>query len=327
MTDKVIENIIQFVKDHKHARYVNITWYGGEPLLGFPQIQKFYELFENHIDKTVKNQSIVTNGYLLNEEKIRFFQKKGVNSMQITLDGIRENHNKTRCLYPSRKGIFDSIIKNVELALKLMPECSIFIRINIRKDNLEDFAYLYKKLNNRWNSSKVNVYPGFIREDTEDGNKLCSTCITNSEQIDFYISLRNRRIDVDTYPRCVTERGCVMNSINSYIIGAEGEIYKCWNDVSNPNKIIGYIHNKHLINKSLFYRYMTECSPFTDSKCAKCNLFPICQGGCGWYRYRNLYEGGEFEICSMYLKDRNLSTALKVSMSRVKSKYPPFHVK
>lgn len=35
MTDKVIENIIQFVKDHKHARYVNITWYGGEPLLGF----------------------------------------------------------------------------------------------------------------------------------------------------------------------------------------------------------------------------------------------------------------------------------------------------
>lgn len=327
MSDKVIEDIIQFIKGHNKARKINITWYGGEPLLGFSQIRRFYELFEKHIDIPILNQSIVTNGYLLNEEKILFLRSKGIKSMQITLDGIRENHNKTRCLYPSGKGTFDSIIKNVDLALELMPDCSISIRVNIKKDNSEDFISLYKSLNDRWMGKNINIYPGFIREDTEDGRQLCSECIKNSEQIDFYLSLREKGIDVDLYPKCVTERGCVINSINSYIIGAEGEIYKCWNDVSNRQRIIGYVNDKNLINKTLFYRYMTECSPFTDSKCTKCNLLPICQGGCGWYRYRNLYENGDFDVCSMYRENNSLITALKCSMIKVESKCPTFYVK
>lgn len=327
MTDKVLEDIIQFIKEHNKARKINITWYGGEPLLGFSQIRRFYELFEKHINIPIHNQSIVTNGYLLNKDKILFLRSKGVRSMQITLDGISENHNKTRCLAPSGKATFDTIIKNIDLALELMPECSISIRVNIRKSNSDDFISLYKSLNDRWMGKSVNIYPGFIREDTEDGNQLCNKCITNSEQIDFYMSLRERGIDVDMYPKCVTERGCVINSINSYIIGAEGEIYKCWNDVSNRQKIIGYINDKSLRNKNLFYRYMTECSPFTDPKCTKCSMFPICQGGCGWYRYRNLYENGNFDVCSMYLKNNNLINALKTSMIKVRSKCPTFYVK
>ncbi|MGN1265060.1 MAG: hypothetical protein ACI4UL_04505 [Muribaculaceae bacterium] len=34
------------------------------------------------------------------------------------------------------------------------------------------------------------------------------------------------------------------------------------------------------------------------------SLKEIRGGGCGLYRYRNIYDGGEFEICSPY-KDKN----------------------
>lgn len=54
----------------------------------------------------------------------------------------------------------------------------------------------------------------------------------------------------------------MINKLNSYIIGPEGEIYKCWNDVSNTAKVIGNIQEECLENSTLFARYMTDLSPF-----------------------------------------------------------------
>jgi uncharacterized protein len=55
---------------------------------------------------------------------------------------------------------------------------------------------------------------------------------------------------------------------------------------------------------------MMELSPFLDENCKKCNLLPICTGGCGWYRYKNKFENGEFNICSMYKGENQLKKAL-----------------
>jgi hypothetical protein len=32
--------------------------------------------------------------------------------------------------------------------------------------------------------------------------------------------------------------------------------------------------------------------------------------GCGWYRYKNKFENGEFNICSMYKGENQLKKAL-----------------
>ena len=42
---------------------------------------------------------------------------------------------------------------------------------------------------------------------------------------------------------------------------------------------------------------MTHSTPYRD-ECRDCRVFPICDGGCGYYRYKNLYENGEFNQCS-----------------------------
>lgn len=170
------------------------------------------------------------------------------------------------------------------------------------------------------------IYPGFIREDTDTRDCFSEQCFTAKDHVEFYLGLQQQGINVDLFPKCALNKGCVLNAINSYIIGAEGEIYKCWNDVSNKDKIVGYLGSKEIVNKTLFYRYMTECSPFTDKACKSCNLFPICQGGCGWYRYRNIYEGGKFDICSIYRGGDRLKKALLSSMLEVDSPFPRFSV-
>jgi uncharacterized protein len=82
-------------------------------------------------------------------------------------------------------------------------------------------------------------------------------------------------------------------------IGPEGEFYKCWNDVSDRRKIIGYINQPSLINPNLLTKYIIEGTLFDDLKCKNCFFFPICGGGCPQYRLKNKYEGGSFDLCAI----------------------------
>lgn len=58
--------------------------------------------------------------------------------------------------------------------------------------------------------------------------------------------------------------------------------------------------------------YIFTCSCNTTMSDCTCNngTFPICDGGCSLYRYRNLFKGCKYEICSPYKDIENLKTAL-----------------
>lgn len=89
---------------------------------------------------------------------------------------------------------------------------------------------------------------------------------------------------------------------NSFIIGHEGEIYKCWNDVSDASKIIGYIDKAEIVNKTLYYRYHQGCAWYNDPVCKECFFMPICNGKCAWYNERNIYHNGKFNLCQCLQK-------------------------
>ena len=319
MSDETIDKIISFINGHKKAKRLNVTWYGGEPLMGLGAIKKIYSKLLREISIPLSRQGIITNGYLLSRDVILFLKDVGVSFIQITLDGVKENHNKTRMLLSGRRQTYDTIISNIESIFSLHPECRVSVRVNINKENIGDFSILYQQLNERWNNKDVYIYPGFIREDTKDGLSLCSRCIVPNEHIEYYLSLKEQGVNVDLFPRHCNSRGCIINTLNSYIIGPDGEVYKCWNDVSNKDKIIGNIGD----DEGLLFKYACDCSPFEDKRCEDCSVFPICQGGCGWYRFRNKYENGDFDICSIYKDKGKLEKALLLSLNKTNnSKFP-----
>ena len=102
----------------------------------------------------------------------------------------------------------------------------------------------------------------------------------------------------------------MMQQHNSFLIGPEGEIYKCWNDVGHEDRIVGNIFQSELINPVRMYRYLCESSIFADAKCKDCNVFPICDGGCGHYRYRNTFEDANFDYCTRFKDQRILEESL-----------------
>ena len=304
MDDNTIGSLIKFINDHKQAENIHITWYGGEPLMAFHVMKKIYERIKKETKLELLPQSIITNGYRMTNSVIDFFKNNPVNSMQITLDGNEKHHNQTRFLKQNHQSTYQHIIDNIDKLVENIPNINISIRINVERDNQNDYSSLKKHLIKKYAHANVGVYPGYIRKETPNGEKMCYNTLFGSRMFNFYELMKCHGVKMDFLPS-IAQKGCMVHRISSYIIGPEGELYKCWNDMNHKEKIIGNILSDDLSNKSLFYRYMFETSMFEDIKCKDCLLFPVCSGGCSWLRLKNMYEGKHFDLCIMH-KDRHI---------------------
>ncbi|WP_217284849.1 radical SAM protein [Roseburia inulinivorans] len=124
-------NILEFIKNNaKIKRNITISWFGGEPLLKFADIKRMLHKACQYGDEygCKITSDITTNGYLLNEQNIREMKQLNVKSIQITIDGDRESHNKRRYLAGAGE-TYDKIKEN----LIKVSEQNIFVilRINI----------------------------------------------------------------------------------------------------------------------------------------------------------------------------------------------------
>ena len=302
MTSEVIDDLILFIKSYKETSHLNITWYGGEPLNAFGLMKEIVKRIKDECHQKIASQSIITNGYLITDEVIKFMRAENFNFIQITFDGVEEHHNKTRFLKGSFSPTFSRIMSNVDRLYREMPEkCKISLRININKDNEQDYAEMYKLVNDKYPNQRISVYPGFIRESNKDNSRMCYKSLTGKSMFDFFKKVEAQGLKVNYYPKR-KDKGCMICSGNDFVIGPEGELYKCWNDFNHPDRIVGYLKDKKMTNTSLIGKYSFEATIYSDPKCKDCKLFPICDGGCGWFRYQNTFENKNYQLCP-YLKN------------------------
>ena len=110
MSENTENEIIEFIKQYKSITNINVTWFGGEPLLAFSRIEsltkKIIELGINY------KAGIISNGYLLNKEIASNFESLHINSIQITLDGLADIHDSRRRLKSGGR-TFDKILSNI----------------------------------------------------------------------------------------------------------------------------------------------------------------------------------------------------------------------
>jgi len=86
------------------------------------------------------------------------------------------------------------------------------------------------------------------------------------------------------YPRPIGN-ACGADRLNSYTIGADGRLYRCWADIGIEEKTVGNIlaSSSNVFNDNLYFNYMLF-DPTTDTMCSDCNLLPICMGSCPYRR-------------------------------------------
>jgi uncharacterized protein len=69
---------------------------------------------------------------------------------------------------------------------------------------------------------------------------------------------------------------------NDLVVGARGELYKCWDSVGNSGEVVGHLRSwKDLDDRAVkWLRY----DPFADEDCRSCIALPGCMGGCAHHQ-------------------------------------------
>ena len=139
MSDEVVGRIrkcIARIVGNKETHSLNLTWFGGEPFLLFQKIIAPLNTYAKTLcrDRGIRfSSSATTNGYLINETVARQLQELCINHFQITLDGDRAHHDRTRVAKEGSS--FDTILHNVNLICRENPEAEVLLRFNYEAGN------------------------------------------------------------------------------------------------------------------------------------------------------------------------------------------------
>ncbi len=293
------DKIIDFIKRHRKARKLYITWFGGEPLLCPDKIEYLLGKIKDLDNIDLAYQSIVTNGTLLTSENWGIFRDYYFNNVQITLDGKKNTHNQKR-FFKKGSGTFDTIINNLKSFVEEFPEVEISIRINIDKTNSCEFIDVFKMIAEIFKGKKnINVYPGIIKN---CGAKSSDSVFLNNSDIARLIEEHVTEGIKIKFPQH-RWTSCGASCLYSYVVGPKGELYKCWEDIGHETREIGNVYSRNFTNPALFNKYMLYGSHYSSTECMKCSVLPICSKDCPHDRLANLFEGTEKELCCVYKND------------------------
>lgn len=137
MKEDIMDSIVDYVCSNPNLKKLRLTWFGGEPLMAAGTMGLFYDKLMTRW-KNDFSSNIITTGYHLNERIIKELQRMQVSSMQITLDGVRETHNRIKN-NNGNEDVFEKVIQNIEMTNDIAPEIYIVIRVNLTMENSHEY--------------------------------------------------------------------------------------------------------------------------------------------------------------------------------------------
>lgn len=304
MSKPVQQELFNFVsRAVKNLKSLQVTWYGGEPLLAreviFDLSEKFIRLAaENNITYLAY---MVTNGYLADENRtIQELKESRISVIQVTLDGPPEVHNRRRMLKAGRGPTFERILNNIRLFIG--HGLAVHLRINVDRLNMENVEELLDILESENLKDIQKIYLGQVHADTAGCKSVESFCTTTEEFTHFNCAFHNTLArrgfmsgKTPHYPRFGTN--CTANRLNAFVIDPDGDLYKCWHEAGNKPFSIGNIAGldkpRDRKQRMREIRWLTW-EPFEYAGCLSCKLVPVCMGGCG---YRAMYVNDNKPDC------------------------------
>lgn len=278
MTKETVNQLSQFVKNYyPHIANLNITWYGGEPLLEVDLIKEITQQLKQAVKPDCHYEAtIVTNGFLLTPGIAQTLKQCGIKSAQITIDGSKADHDSRR-IPPNGKPTFEKILDNISLVSDIL---NITIRINADKTNMLNASELFSHLEKRSLKDKVKFYISPVTDFNSPISDMGS-CFTpqefSSAEMDFYKIAIQRGFTIDPLRERFGIGICGAVSLNSFVVDPLGNLYKCWDDIGITDEIVGSIYDPPELTSNII-KWLSY-NPQHEG-CSECSVFPICMGGC-----------------------------------------------
>ncbi len=284
MPEEIQKDLVNYVANKMgKAKYLQVIWYGGEPLMALSTIESLTEAFKEIARKNgvSYSASMITNGYLLSEKVAHQLKSLDVSKVQITLDGMSYTHDKTRYLV-NENPTFHVIVNHIVSAIDFFDE--IKIRVNGSPQNKKSCFDLLAFLDEKNLSSKITISLAKLDNILGGDEKFY---YTEEEFAEFSIQFKLEALKRGFFNNLSEilpfriQSVCNATVNNAFVVDADGDLYKCWDDIGNKSLKYGNIKNiESMLYSDKMETLFLNYSGFEIENCKKCNILPICLGGC-----------------------------------------------
>lgn len=273
--------LIQHLASDARLKRFQLSFFGGEPLLYYSKVVLPLAEYTHNLLKQYNKSfffDITSNGYLLNRERLETLANWGLGSCQITLDGNKQEHDKTRFL-GNKKGSYDRIIENIKIAVRLGIE--IVLRINYTAQNLVGLS---------------NIFCNFEDLTQEERKKITLSMnkVWQEKEVELGESVKLFKKSAEVFgfklpAAWLSDRvrnSCYADKQNEAVVNYNGHVYKCnARDFTDESKE-GILDEQGKISWNDTHQIRCN-SVLTNKNCKNCSVFPICGGGCSQTAFEN----------------------------------------
>ena len=273
MTDEVANKVADFIiKVRDRNKPVHIGWFGGEPTYNTKPMEIIYDkLIQNKIPY---NSSMISNGYLIDEEMCKkFVDKYKIKNIQITIDGIGNKYDKVKnYIYEKDESAFDRVIDNVERMLQAGIRVAIRMNLDLHNaDSLKQLIhFLRQRLGHYGNLLHPYIYPIFeetAERDPEHRNKVFKQLKEILYILDECGFMEEAKIHAG-----LKLQHCMVDGTDSILIGPRGDIGLC--EHYTTDHFFSHIDNYEEKNWEEIKAFRTYLEP--TELCKTCPLLPSC---------------------------------------------------
>lgn len=275
MTADVEHAVVRFIKRQMlSCTALNLTWFGGEPLLCADTVIRVSDLVSRATADTVVQTRcmIATNGLLLTPRTAARLCDAGAPYFHITVDGPPSHHDVLR---PTANGAATQsrIMANIVAVLGSVPAARLTMRMNATRHNVDALPTVLEQI------------PPALRPRVQVAVML----VRGGEPPDSWLRERVHQV-----MRAAIEAGypgnnapfpvgrsthCDADKRRNFQIGPDGSLYKCTPSPSKPDVRVGSLN---VDGTPRFNDRYTEwhAAPIIRPECRECRFLCFCNGGC-----------------------------------------------
>ena len=281
MSSVVKEQTISFIRSEA-AKYkkLRVYWFGGEPMVAYPTILEMSQnLYEFCLQRGISYKaSMATNLSMINDDNYeQIIEKLHIDKIEFAFDGIGVQHNAIKKFNNPK---FDAFNHNLHMLQVLLDNgICVLLRLNSDKSNFDGLIELFEDLCERY-----KAYPNFQpylamifpTETYKDNPNIIHKVEYASYCLKIIHVLQKNGAGMKAYPLHPSINNCYGSNPNSIVIGTDGVLTKCQSSPSSERQMIGTVFSGIQYNTN-YQKWVYEN---LISECNRCQIYPMCLGGC-----------------------------------------------
>jgi uncharacterized protein len=276
------------IRKSRRSKEIALCFFGGEPLLNFPCIERIVRHAEEQAAQSQKecSFSVTTNGTLLTVEMARFFEQHKFGYV-ISLDGD-ERLNDSNRIFPNGSGSYGVVVKRLREIAREVPE--VMQKATVRAtftgrhhDLVGSLSHLKQLGFLKASIESCSALPEHIGIDEtnlplvlasyDDAARWYLDLIRSGDDFSFF-HMQQLFFQVAEGQHHISQCGAGRGYL---AVSPDGEIYPCHRLVGNQRFRMGTVFGG--VDPQLQHLFGTASVPYKQ-KCRSCWARYVCGGGC-----------------------------------------------